>query len=362
MTDPDVDEGVRMDRHGDGHGDSGHCDSGHGYDDRDRFAAKRDRVARLLRIVRYLQERGTSGARPEEIARAIAMSRRTVYRDLHAIEAEIEVPLWSENGVWGLAEAGLLPPLKLTLAEGMAVFLSARLMARYATTHDPDLMGAFQKLGSGMPEALAARVNSTLEVMARRPPDEETRRRVRLLTQAWAERRVVSLTYATGTYEPGREPRTARVQPYLIEPSSTTHALYLIGFDETRGALRTFKIERILELTLSGDRFEPPERGAIEAELSNAWDIIADQEPSEVVLRFSVSVAGRVAETRWHSSEVRELQPDGSLIWRATVAGTIEIRIWILSWGSEVEVLEPAGLRVDVARTVRAAAARYEDQ
>jgi predicted DNA-binding transcriptional regulator YafY len=221
-------------------------------------------------------------------------------------------------------------------------------------------MGAFQKLGSGMPEALAAHVNSTLDVMARRPPDEETRRKVRLLTQAWSERRVVSLTYETGTYTPGREPRQARVHPYLIEPSSTTHALYLIGFDETRKALRTFKIERILELALTADRFEPPEAGAIEAELSNAWDIIADQVPTAVVLRFASSVAGRVAETRWHPSEVREPQPDGSLIWRATVAGTIEIRIWILSWGSEVEVLEPAALREDVARTVRAAAARYD--
>ena len=117
--------------------------------ERDRFAGKRDRVARMLRIVRYLQERGEAGARPEEIARAVAMSRRTVYRDLRAIEQEIEIPVWSDNGRWGLEPSGLLPPLKLTLAEGLAVFLSARLMARYATTHDPDLMGAFQKLGSG---------------------------------------------------------------------------------------------------------------------------------------------------------------------------------------------------------------------
>jgi len=57
---------------------------------------------------------------------------------------------------------------------------------------------------------------------------------------------------------------------------------------------------------------------------------------------------------------VRDPQPDGSLVWRATVAGTIEIRIWILSWGAEVEVLEPLDLREDVARTVRAAAARYD--
>jgi proteasome accessory factor B len=51
--------------------------------------------------------------------------------------------------------------------------------------------------------------------------------------------------------------------------------------------------------------------------------------------------------------------PDGSLEWRATVAGTIEIRLWILSWGDDVEVVAPAGLRDDVAATHARAAARY---
>ncbi len=327
--------------------------------DRDRFAGKRDRVARLLRIVRYLQERGEAGARPEEIARAVAMSRRTVYRDLRAIEQEIEVPVWSENGRWGLEASGLLPPLKLTLAEGLAVFLSARLMARYATAHDPDLMGAFQKLGSGMPEAIAEHVASTLDVMAARPPDEAFRRRVQLITRAWAERRVLDLTYDTGAYAPGSGTRTARVRPYLIEPSSSTHALYLIGWDETRDGIRTFKIERIRELALTNDTFEAPTRGKIEETLAAAWDIIADQEPTEVVLRFGKAVAGRVAEAHWHPTESREEQPDGTLVWRATVAGTIEIRLWILSWGADVEVLAPEALRRSVAETLDTAAAIY---
>jgi predicted DNA-binding transcriptional regulator YafY len=47
------------------------------------------------------------------------------------------------------------------------------------------------------------------------------------------------------------------------------------------------------------------------------------------------------------------------LTWRATVAGPIEIRLWILSWGDDVEVLEPAALRDDVAATHRRAADHY---
>jgi proteasome accessory factor B len=41
------------------------------------------------------------------------------------------------------------------------------------------------------------------------------------------------------------------------------------------------------------------------------------------------------------------------------VSGTVEIKLWILSWGSDVEVLAPAALRAEVAETLRTAAAQY---
>jgi proteasome accessory factor B len=68
-----------------------------------------------------------------------------------------------------------------------------------------------------------------------------------------------------------------------------------------------------------------------------------------------------VGEATWHPSQAVHELPDGSLEWRARVSGTIEIRLWILSWGDEVEVLEPAALREDVAATHARAAARYAD-
>jgi predicted DNA-binding transcriptional regulator YafY len=196
-------------------------------------------------------------------------------------------------------------------------------------------------------------------MLARHPRDEPFSRHVHLLTRAWAERRVVSLDYDPARYGTGSERRRALVRPYLIEPSLQTHALYLIGWDETRKALRTFKIERIRDVALTLSMFDPPEAGTVEAMLTRAWDIIADQPEVEVVLRFAPAVAARVREATWHPSQRVEAEADGSLLWRATVSGTIEIRLWILSWGDEVEVVAPAALRDDVAATHRRAVARY---
>jgi predicted DNA-binding transcriptional regulator YafY len=42
------------------------------------------------------------------------------------------------------------------------------------------------------------------------------------------------------------------------------------------------------------------------------------------------------------------------------VSGTIEVRLWILAWGDEVEVLAPVSLREDVRSTYRRALERHE--
>jgi proteasome accessory factor B len=287
------------------------------------------------------------------------MSVRTAYRDLRAIEGELGIPLWAEDGRWGVdQEKAFLPPLKLTQSEAMAVVLSARLMVRYADKYDPDLASAFEKLEQGLPSALREHVDRTLDVLSKAPRDDAFSHRVHLLTKALAERRTVTIDYIPANYD-GAAPRRATVRPYLIEPSLQTHALYLIGWDEMRDGLRTFKIERIRDVALTPQTFEPPDPSAIQMAIRRAWDIIADQDPVEVVLLFSPTVASRVSETTWHPSQTIEPQAYGSLRWTTTVSGSIEIRLWILSWGADVEVLAPAELRDDVAATHRRAAARY---
>jgi predicted DNA-binding transcriptional regulator YafY len=320
---------------------------------------KRDRTARLMRVMSLLAAH-PAGMRPAEIAERLGMSVRNVYRDLHALEDEVQLPTWSEAGRWGILDSAFLPPLKLTLSEAMAVFLAARLMVRYADKYDPDLGSAFEKLAANLPESLREHVARTLDVLQDAPLDPDFIDHVHQLTRAWAERRVVEIEYVGAAYEGKAGERTHRtVRPWLIEPSLETHALYLIGWDEDRAGMRTFKIERIRKVSVTPRQFEPPEGASLERDLRRGWDIIADQEPVEVVLRFSAAVGDRVLETRWHPLQRTERAADGTVVWRTLVSGPIEIRLWILSWGDDVEVLEPAELRAQVHAIHARAAERY---
>ncbi len=324
----------------------------------DRAGLKWDRAARYLKIARVLHQH-QDGIAAGAVADLVGVSKRTVYRDLAAMERDAGLPIWQDGGRFGLAEGAFLPPLDLTLHEAMTLFLAARVLAKASDEYDTELIGAFVKLAAVLPKVLADHVQATADLVATRPPDQRFTRVFRTLTEAWARGRVVQIEYDAAAYDPSRGIRRARVRPYAIEPSALTHALYLIGYDEERGGRRTFKVERIRDAALTPQTFDPAEGAGTVAELARGWDVIADQPLTSVVVRFKPEVARRVAETRWHASQQLEREPDGSLLWRARVAGLHEVQLWILGWGADAEVLEPPELRASVAEQLQRAAEQY---
>ena len=67
--------------------------------------------------------------------------------------------------------------------------------------------------------------------------------------------------------------------------------------------------------------------------------------PQNVRIQFAAEVAGYISEKIWHKTQKIQPQKDGSLIFEARVAGTDEIKFWLMTWGSKAEVLSPAALR-----------------
>jgi predicted DNA-binding transcriptional regulator YafY len=328
------------------------------HEGRDRAAVRWDRAARYLKIARILIAH-PDGIRAEDLARQVGVSKRTVYRDLVAMESDADVPIWSDEGRWGLEPGAFLQPLALTLHEATIMFLAARVLAKASDEHDTELIGAFVKLASILPPVIAEHVQATVDAFAETPRNDKFTRVFRVLAEAWANRRVVEIEYDAGAYEPAKAPRRARVRPWAIEPSALTHALYLIGWDESRQARRTFKVERILSASLTPASFADEGAATVARDMLRAWDVIADEEPVAVTIRFSPAVARRAAETRWHPSQEIEAQSDGSLLWRGRIAGLREVRIWVLGWGADAEVLEPAELRESVAQEIRRAIELY---
>jgi Nucleotidyltransferase/WYL domain len=110
------------------------------------------------------------------------------------------------------------------------------------------------------------------------------------------------------------------VLPLFIEPNPTGHSCYLIAWDPKPDAPRSYKVERISAVRVLDVRFDPPMGFSIGRHLAHAWGVWTSEQPVQVELRFSPSVARRVKETTWHESQEVEDLPDGSVRVRLVVA------------------------------------------
>ena len=327
----------------------------------ERLGAKRDRLARLLSVASILYSRGSgeAGVAVTEIAKLTGMTTRTIYRDIRALEEELGVPVFqAARGHYGIDRKFFLPPLRLTVPEAIVLFLAARLIRRWSDEYDAEVVSAFTKLSDLLPQPIARHVAATMLAVGERSPNEPFTRSFATVARGWAEGRVVALDYEPPA---GGERRTTRVRPYFLEPDAAGRSIYLIGHDETVDAMRTFKVERIRQASLTTDRYEIPDTFDPDRWLAHSWGIwSSDTTPTETVrLRFEPVVAHRVRESVWHRSQQLTELDGGGLEMSVTVAGIVEIRPWILSWGDAVEVLEPPALREAVATAVGRAAARY---
>jgi len=82
-------------------------------------------------------------------------------------------------------------------------------------------------------------------------------------------------------------------------------------------------------------------------------------DPVTVKIWFSHDIAGYISEKIWHETQNIEPQEDGSILFTAEVAGTDEIKFWILNWGAKAIVLEPQSLRDEIRSEAAAMLQQY---
>jgi predicted DNA-binding transcriptional regulator YafY len=316
------------------------------------------RSVRLLKL-RDLFRARRDGYTARELAGLTGVTIRTIERDLLVLQTESGVPLMEGRGRYSLLQDDRLPPVELNLQEARALLLATRLFLRYSDEGDPFAANAIRQLARIMPVQVREQVSAAAEALGGRPLDPQFSRNLGTITDAWARRRSLRISYRSG----GRlRPREVIVDPYFLEPSAAGFSTYLIGHSHTHGGMRTFKVERVVSAEMLPRGFELPPGLDVDALLASAWGIIWG-EGQLVKLRFSPRAAWRAKESRWHPTQTIEDTADGGCLMTLTVASLMEVGRWVRGWGDEVEVLAPPELRdelrkeaIRVARTYAAPA------
>jgi predicted DNA-binding transcriptional regulator YafY len=314
------------------------------------------KAQRLSRLTHFLY-RNPKGLTAAELARLCGVHKRTIQRDLHDLEG-MNVPLWDDQGDpprYGVVSGYYLPPVHLSLNDALALYLASRLLARQAEMYDPHIASALAKLAWILPEAMAKHIHATIRQMVSRE-DSRLTAILETLATAWATGRVVYMRYQASGSE---NIHGYRLKPYFIEACGDYRGTYVIGWADYFDAVYTFRVERIVQAELTEETFEPPAEFDGPQLLRTAWGVMFGDECQQVALRFAPEAWRRVHETCWHPSQEIIDEADGSCTLRVQVAHPEEMLYWIRGWGPQVEVLEPASLREQVAAEALAVAARY---
>lgn len=312
-----------------------------------------DTPVRLLRLLVLLSARGSW--RGDELTERLEVTDRTLRRDITRLRA-LGYPIDAVTGPYGgysLGAGGRLPPLLLDDEEAVAVAVALHAVARRsATPMAQGALSALTKLNQVLPASLRERVAAfgavAVDVRGARGSATEGQSDLGVLTTlALACRRSERVRFDYRTADGIDSSR--HVEPFRLV--SHGERWYLVALDVDRDDWRTFRVDRIESVRVTGARFvhvDPPDAAALVAEgiAVRGWDLRA-------VVRFRLPAA-RVADLV--APTVGTVRPDDGdpETTFVEIGGDPE---WIARYlaGLDVpyEVLDPPEVRAELRRLGR---------
>ncbi len=247
---------------------------------------------RLLTLLELLQiHRSLSGA---EIARRLEISPRTVRRYVAGLQ-EMGIPVEAERGRIGgyhMRPGFRLPPLMFTNDEALILVLGLLAVQRLGLTpQGPAAQGALAKLDRVLPASLRDRLRAAQETLdlgltpvATGHADSET---VLTLSSAARDGTRLSIHYRSAR----GEETTRLVDPYGVAFQSGQW--YLVAWDHLRTDLRTFRLDRLLAMETTRDRFLRPAGFDLTAHMQRSLATVPYRWLATVRLRTSLEEARR---------------------------------------------------------------------
>lgn len=321
-------------------------------------------------VIRILKELMTNryGLSSAELADRCEVDRRTVQRYLQTMTRFLPI---LEEDVTGdrrrkryrlerLPGDSGIPRVVFGLEEIIALKFYQSLLPDTGDLpfHD-ELMQAFDKLNLALKPGLIPEIDRFRHVFACYEKNYKNYREYRpiihRITQAILTRNTVRIVYHA--FQSGSV-RTYRADPQRL--FFYDGGLYMVAYVHGIRDIWNFAIERIRKVELvPGACFDPVTPERLQERTASAFRIYSDR-PFRSRFRFPPHMRPYVEERIWHPSQTLTTQEDGSVEIAFFAGGTYDLMRWALSFGADIEVLEPESLRAGVAAHVNQAAERYK--
>jgi predicted DNA-binding transcriptional regulator YafY len=314
-------------------------------------------ASRLITLIMLLQREPNQKA--ADLAATLGVSVRTLHRYIEMLD-EMGIPIYSERGPHGgfsLVRGYKLPPLVFTPEEAVAIYLGASLVGEmWGQPYQGAAEGAMAKLDNVLPneqrDEVAWARRSLIATGMHRADPRTIAPLLEKIRKGARQHRQIKMRYQSST-SPDVTERS--VDPYALVHRSGWW--YMVGHCHLRGALRTFRVDRIQELELLSQGFQAPEDFDIRAYLQVEF---REQPTVRGRLRF-VPEAAHIAATNLSIWESMQENPDGSVEATLAAPDLYWLASMVLGFSAWVKVLDPPELRELVRDWALEIAALYQD-
>ena len=296
-----------------------------------------NRIDRLFSILLTFQHKRR--IRAVDLARQFEVSKRTIYRDMSALN-QMGIPIAALPGEgFELVEGYYLPPLMFTENEAIALLLGSRLLAQQAAgSLIQSADSALAKIAVALPEQVRARSEGLANIIGFVTPKAKfdlDDPQLLLVQTAIQERRVLHLRY--------RGYQKEDVTERDVEPHHLFYAdglWYLEAYCRMRKGMRDFRFSRMEKVTPLEETFRTKRTGK------------ARVQPIIVIrVRFAPNAVRWVREQQHYGYQGDEKESSQGIVMVYHVNQESEIVPWILGWGTSAEVLSPKQLRQSLRET-----------
>ena len=297
---------------------------------------------RLLFILNLLRSRRNFNARM--LADRCGVNERTIYRDMIAI-SQAHIPIYYDRG-YKLASDNFLPTLNFDYDEYqfMKIALGSSPLAK-TDKYNSVVKKVMAKIEAGLSSEVKRHRLFTPETTSVELPYKVEKTKAAkyfgLIESAILTGKCLKLIY----YSINSGDTERIVDPYFI--IFRGHAFYFVAKCHLRNEIRTFRIDRVKDITITDDIFIPDDEITPDDYFAHSWEVFKGK-PIEIKVRFTGKSARVVLSTPHHPNEEIEQLDNDSLIYTVTTAGLDEIRRWILGFGNEAEVLTPPELKKQI--------------
>lgn len=310
-----------------------------------------DRLPRLLALVPYLMSH--PGAQVPEVARLFGLNEKQLIDDLQLVwmcglpghtPGDLIDVSWDGGEILIENAETIARPLKLGVDEVSALLVALRLLAELPEFGGSEALGrVIAKLEQAAGDGAAA-VSNQVAVEVDAAPDA-----LATVTAAVRAGRRLSLRY----YVPGRDEVTPReVDPLRVVLVDGRH--YLEGWCYRAEAMRMFRVDRVLEVTVLDVPADPP----AEAEPMDVADGVFRPSESDELVELEVTPAGRWVSEYYPVERVEELGEGRQRITLRARDQSWLVRL-ALRLGDAGRVIRPESLAERVTDSARQALANY---